>query len=169
MNQINPKPNYTGPKVEPQEPIPNRAGASRAQLTSDKASIDPQDADRKTPATRRDLVELHRRVVSMFTKLNEGLSETALRKASEDRALLGARIDEMERAVNRIEAMMRIELLPEMRAMLNEELRRHVRPRRKLVGPVLLSLVMTSAAMIGGAYFAPEIMSVIEMLSVKFL
>ncbi len=63
-------------------------------------------------AKRKDLTELHKRIVTMFTTLNQGLVDTQAAKAQEDRAQLVQRLDQVERAVNSMEGALRIELEP---------------------------------------------------------
>ena len=81
-------------------------------------------------AERADLVELHKRILTMFTTLNEGLGETQDRKAAQDRAALGARIDDLEAAVNRMEGALRIEMEPVLRDSFARVIAETARPQR---------------------------------------
>ncbi len=115
-------------------------------------------------ATQSDLVELHKRIVALFSTLNKGLSETAMAKAAQDRAELSARIDSMEEAVNSMEGVLRIELAPHIRAVFHEEME----DQRRLAKPSFWTWVMRAGLavglVLGGAFFTEEIQSLLELI-----
>lgn len=107
-------------------------------------------------ATRRDLVELHKRWVAMFATLKEGLSEKSVKKAQADRLELCERLDEVNRSVNTMEGMMRIEMTPQFRTVLNEAFEERnigVQPRR---GAFLVKLALLVAAFAAGTIYSDE-------------
>ena len=71
-------------------------------------------------ARRKDIGEFHKRIVSLFTTLNQGLGEQSAIKAAEDRAQIDARLNAMEQAVNKMEGALRIELAPLMKAVVQD-------------------------------------------------
>lgn len=107
----------------------------------------------KAFACQKDLIELHKRVVTMFATLNTGLGEQQGKKASKDREVLVARLDEMARSVNGIEATLRIELAPMIEKIVDEALAAKVTPARSLWKPLLgLFLATVSGVSIGIAF-----------------
>ena len=79
-------------------------------------------------ARRGDLVNLHQRIVQLFTTLNEGLGEMHEKHAREDREALSARIDTLEDAVNRMEGALRIEFEPVLRKALDDVVKERMAP-----------------------------------------
>ena len=82
-------------------------------------------------ASRGDLIELHNRIITMFTTLNEGLGEMQSSKAAADRTVLTARIDTLEEAVNRMEGALRIEFEPALKSALAEVMVAQAKPQRR--------------------------------------
>lgn len=107
-------------------------------------------------AERADLVELHKRILTMFTTLNEGLGETQDRKAAQDRAALGARIDDLEAAVNRMEGALRIEMEPVLRDSFARVIAETARPQRswwdRLGRAGALALLLGAGLTLGALY-----------------
>lgn len=114
-------------------------------------------AGRQPMATRRDLVELNKRLVEMLTTLNAGLSEQQTRKAEDDRRELSAKLEEMEQAVNAMEGLLRIELAPQFRMMLNESFEDHF-PRRRAAWRTWAGAAAAALAGVAvGVNFSPEL------------
>jgi paraquat-inducible protein B len=109
------------------------------------------------PVTQRDLVEFHKRVVEMFATLNKGLSETALKKASEDREEICKRVDEIEQAINSMEGLLRIELAPHIRTVLHEEMEDQRQLSRSGFGTFVTWVAAGTALLFVGAFFESEI------------
>ncbi|OED45844.1 hypothetical protein AB838_22250 [Rhodobacteraceae bacterium (ex Bugula neritina AB1)] len=104
-------------------------------------------------AAQADLAQLHKRIVQMFTTLNEGLNETQARKAAADRTALTARIDQLEEAVNRMEGALRIEFEPVLKAAVGDALTQALpKPRRRWRGTAA-ALLLAAAALAAGVYW----------------
>ncbi len=108
-------------------------------------------------ARRRDLGEMHKRLVAMVTTLNQGLGDAQIAKAAADRAELGQRLDQMERAVNSMDGALRIELEPILRTIVTDAVSANNTPRNRQPVSVFLSLVVFIAGIALGAIYAPEI------------
>ena len=109
------------------------------------------------PVTQRDLVEFHKRVVEMFATLNQGLSDTALKKAAEDREEICKRVDEIEQAINSMEGLLRIELAPHIRTVLHEEMEDQRQLSRSRFGTLVTWAAAGTALLFIGAFFESEI------------
>ena len=163
MNKVNPTSEY-GPQspiaqeikpIFPSKEQSNDDRNSAKAMAASKAPSQSQAGDE--PALKRDLVELHRRIVTMFTTLNKGLAEGSERKAAEDRAEITARLDRMEEAVNKMEGILRIEMAPQIRAIVQEELedQRLTVPSVRMVW--LGRMLMLGGALAFGVVFADQI------------
>ena len=108
-------------------------------------------------AKRKDLTELHKRIVTMFTTLNQGLVEGQTAKAQQDRVQLVQRLDEVERAINSMEGALRIELEPLIRNIVAATVSQNKNPQkisaRHWVG---LGFVLCGGIALG-AYYGPSI------------
>ncbi|MEW2915375.1 hypothetical protein AB1A62_21850, partial [Leisingera sp. JC11] len=162
------------------QPVPSKPGRDApAQATSEPASQAPPQEQQGKPvqpprlsnavlaqiatvlrqgevplAAQADLVELHKRIVEMFTTLNEGLGERQAQKAAADRAALTARIDQLETAVNRMEGALRIEFEPVLKAAVAEALAQALpRPRRRRRGLAAAALLLAAAGLAAGVYW----------------
>ena len=133
-------------------------GSRRAKA---KPKVQPKPEAPATPATKpasqRDIAELHKRMVQMFTTLNDGLTATALTKASKDREELCARLDETERAVNSMEGLLRIEFAPHIRTILQEEMDDHRRHQKRGWKGYILLFGLGAACVALGAVFSAEL------------
>jgi hypothetical protein len=110
-------------------------------------------------ARRKDLTELHKRVVTMFTTLNQGLAEGQAAKAQEDRQQLVARLDAIERGVNGMEGALRIELEPLVRNIVAASFSKIDRTGRgNSMHPVWKGLILCGAIAMG-AYFSDPILA----------
>ncbi|MFW8637138.1 hypothetical protein [Cribrihabitans pelagius] len=107
-------------------------------------------------AAQADLVALHKRIAEMFTTLNEGLGAQTTRKAAADRAALGARLDQLEAAVDRMEGALRIEFEPVLKAALAEALSDAApAPHRRWRGGLAAALLAAAALAAGAWWHAP--------------
>lgn len=177
MNKVTPKPNeFESHSVEaaPMPPIfqtvnkPEIAGMS-------KQSPQPKQAGPQKPAKRpavkgdvaskQDLVELHNRIVKMFTTLNQGLVEMSNTKAQQDREVLTAQLDKVEQSINDMEGMLRIEMAPKLRAIVQEELEDQWVMTRSRSGGRFFKFVLVALAIGAGAVFADQLTVGMEFAS----
>lgn len=160
-------------REQPLEAASVQPQAETPTLNEEKATLTVADAQllykalvmNSAPVARRgDLVELNNRIVKLFTTLNTGLGEQHMAKASEDRAALVARLDEMETSVNRMEGALRIEFEPLMRKAMEDVVSQHVSPPRRLgLMRGLLGGLMLAAMLALGAYFSDELQGLAQM------
>ena len=108
-------------------------------------------------ARRKDLTELHKRIVTMFATLNQGLVETQEAKARDDRTELVQRLDQVERAVNGMEGALRIELEPMMRNIVRAEIDRTGKNQGKNPMRAVWIAIGLAGAIALGAYYGEEI------------
>ena len=111
----------------------------------------------KDYARREDLVKMHKSLLASLRALGEGLEGRIEAKAAADRAELSGRLDEVEAAVNGMEAVLRIQLLPEIRSAVEEALdKRAPKAGRRFPAIFLwiLSVVLVGAA---GVFFADHL------------
>ncbi len=92
--------------------------ANRSEETA--PSIDNKAAAR--PATRKDLIDLHSRILKMITTMDVGLKDVADQNAKTDRQDIFRRLDSMTESVNSLEGAIRIEIAPHLQNVLNEVL-----------------------------------------------
>ncbi len=71
-------------------------------------------------AKRKDIGEMHKRIVAMFATLNQGLAESQDKKAADDRIAIERRLEAMERSIDTMEGALRIELPPMLQEMVIE-------------------------------------------------
>jgi hypothetical protein len=137
-------------------PLP---GAERSQLTQAEATeLQRMLTGGEMPLARQhDVVELHNRIVKMFTTLNEGLGGTMARKAQQDRNALSLRMDELESAVNRMEGALRIELEPMLRKVVEESVHQKVGSARFGRGRALMVVALVLTALTCGVAFHDSI------------
>jgi hypothetical protein len=134
MNQVKPKSDFQNP-------------VSAAVLTGADAQLlhSALVKGEQAIARQKDMIEMHKRFVAMFTTLNTGLGEQQSRKAAEDRAVLVEKLESMEHAVNGMEGVLRIEMAPQLERMLDDALDRREpkqNPRRFRVFWVILALIV---------------------------
>jgi len=133
MNQAHPKPKFDNP-VPSLTLTKSDAKLLHNVLLSGEHSL----------ARQQDVIELNKRIISMFKTLNLGLEEQQNNKAAQDRKVLIEKLDKMELAVNGMEGMLRIELASQLESVLESAFDRRIpkqRPRRSLLGISLLSAV----------------------------
>lgn len=143
MNQIKPTVNYAQ--------SPDRKTLTKTDATAlHKALVSGDHALSK----KSDLVELHKRMVAMFATLKDGLGEISETKAAQDREAVCTRLDEIELAMNSMEGLLRIEMAPKIRAMLNEVLE-EMKVRRERRWPRVVSTLLFLGVGLGlGAVYA---------------
>ncbi len=170
MNKVTPKPS----EFEAQSVDADALSPVLDAATQTKAADMPKQPPRANPAgpqkpgkpiapkaemaTKQDMIELHNRIVRMFTTLNQGLSESAQVKAREDRAALGERLDHMQQAINDMEGMLRIEMAPQLRVIVKEELEDQWVSERSRSGGRFFKLLMLIGAVAVGTVFADQIL-----------
>jgi len=108
-------------------------------------------------AKRKDLGEMHKRLVAMFTTLNQGISENHAAKAAEDRAQIGQRMDQMEHALNSMEGALRIELGPMLEKMVADVISKSSLSRRPHSWRSLSVAIVFVVGVALGAIFEPGI------------
>lgn len=145
MNQIPPV-NYESPKPAPTLSKKEIAIIHKMLVSGEHAL-----------SRKSDLLELHKRSVAMFATLKEGLGEINEQKAVRDRAAVIARLDEMEQSVNSMEGMLRIEMAPKLRAMLNETLDDIQNTRSRRWPRVVAMGLMLFAGLVLGAVYSDEL------------
>ena len=137
---------------------PNASESFRTQRDTETATEEDQPAKpSKQVATRSDLVALHKRMVEMFSTLSDGLGESANQKAATDRLELCDRLDEMERSVNTMEGMLRIELLPQIDGVVSAALEKRNVGNSKKFKPITLNILIAAAAICAGVYWSGTI------------
>jgi hypothetical protein len=134
----------TGPEAQDSGTSPVRENRTAAQAT-----------DR--PVRLGDLVALNRRLVELFTTLNEGLTQSATDKAAADRAALSARLDGMERTVDGLEGLLRIELDGRLRAVCEEIADRKAYARTGKRVSVLALVLALLVGLCAGVLIAPDL------------
>jgi len=109
-------------------------------------------------AQQGDLVKMHKSRVESMRRLGAGIGDQVAQDAASEREALSARIDGMERAVNGMEAVLRIQLTPEIQSMIDEALARRTQPsgRRRALRQVALA-VLVLASLAAGAMFSEEL------------
>jgi hypothetical protein len=113
-------------------------------------------------ARRKDLGDMYKRIVATLTTLDTGLTERQEARADSDRALLSARLESMETAINSVEGVLRIELEPLVRAAVDEAVAGQLgearpRGRTRALGRRALQLAALCGVLYTGAVFSGEI------------
>lgn len=125
-------------------------------------------------ASRADLIELHSRIVKMFATLTDGLSEVQARKAAEDRRSMMERIDELDKAINKIEGAIRIEMQPMITSELQDILKGSspTKPTASSGRAVLLKVMAFSGLLAvswaAGVWFQEESLALISWINSQF-
>lgn len=116
-----------------------------------------QKVPNSPPARQSDLVELHKRIVAMFTTLREGLGDQSEAKAARDRKEICERLDELEQSMNCMEGMLRIEMTPQIRSVLNEALEEcNIGVQSRWRGGFFRAVLLT-AGVVAGVVWSAEI------------
>lgn len=165
MNEIKAKADYQ-PEATASEMV-KKAAKSKHEFGSRRANGNQKSEEVAAPvagkvATQRDIADLHKRMVQMFTTLNDGLSATALAKAAKDREELCARLDETERAVNSMEGLLRIEFAPQIRSIIHEEMDDHRQHQKTGWRGAFFWMLSSAAFLTLGAVFSGELIEYYE-------
>lgn len=156
MNEIKTKPVFEAGRAASAE-APAKAGPALQLGRAENGAVKGRPTQPvAAPATRRDLVELNKKIVAMFRTLNEGLSDQASQKAAADRRALAERMDEMTDALNGMEGMLRIEIAPQFRMMLNEAFSEYL-PQRRRRHSVVMGVLLCGAGVVIGVVFSDQI------------
>ena len=138
----------TEQKPNPATPNP----ATPEPATPERRLLEALTMGENAVARRKDIGELHKRLVAMLSTLQQGLSETQANKAADDRAELVARMDQIDGAINSMEAALRIELEPKLELMVRSAFMQSVgRPPNRLFA-ALRQCVLISAALTVGVF-----------------
>jgi len=108
-------------------------------------------------AKRKDLGEMHKRLVAMFTTLNQGIGESQALKVAADRAQIDQRMDQMERALNSMEGALRIELGPMLEKMVSDVMSKNNSGRRSYSWRSLSVALVFAIGVAMGVFFEPKI------------
>ena len=111
-------------------------------------------------ARRKDLGEMHKRFVAMITTLQQGLGEAEASRASADRAAVVARLDQVERAINSMEAALRIELEPMLQQTVHDMIAQSSASRKPILRKSLMLLIAALALLAIGASYSEQIQTV---------
>lgn len=104
-------------------------------------------------AKRKDIGELHKRMITALTTMNSGLSEAQAMRVAEDRKQISEKLDEVERAINSMEGALRIELEPMLRNILIDATEQSHSPKRSLPRIIVQTLaVFTLGLGLGTTY-----------------
>lgn len=120
--------------------------ASAAQVEADLRALFQQMMEGETAlARRRDIGELHRRLLS------------AIGPAAEEARPLLNRLDSVEKSINSMEGALRIELEPMLRAIIDEAVEKRIARPAFSAGRTLLAAGLFVAGLMAGMLFAPQI------------
>lgn len=133
------------------EPMPVRP---KSELEALRLALTQGD---EALARRRDIGELHKRIVNMITTLNQGLDEKQAARFAEDKAHFVARLDQIERAVNSMEGALRVELEPLLRTMVESAVESRGTARPATARNALQWLAAGIAGIALGFVFSSEI------------
>lgn len=172
MNQLKQEPYLTGTPIQP-DSVTFR---SRQGRKSEEPKVEPQKPSPPQPestvksairpASQQDLIELHKRFVTMFTTLNEGLSDTAKARAEKDRAEMDVKIEGLETSLNSLEGMLRIELVPQIRSLIGEEISQKPPMKRQQFRRVLGVGVICAVCVFIGAEFSEQVGEVVSRIAI---
>lgn len=154
MNQVKPKSEFHGPS-----PSPKLANEPRPELTKADAQILHGALVKGDQAIARqtDIIELHKRIVAMLTTLNTGLGEQQVKKAAEDRTALVKKLEKIELGVNGMEAVLRIEMAPQLERMLDEAFARHMPKQKPLRARMLVIIAAVCTGLVIGAAYSEQL------------
>ncbi len=157
MNKINPKATYES--ADPKQPM---TGITPSQIETLQRELAKGE---NAVATQRDLIELHKRMVAMFSTLKDGLGEQHAKKAELDRSVLSARLDKMEKAVNRMEGALSIEFAPLVSAAINDALDKKAAAPQRKIWTISGGVVLAVAGLVAGAAFSGELIDLVNKTS----
>lgn len=120
-------------------------------------------------AQRTDLGDLYKRIVTMISTLDTGLSERQEAQSSKIHNLLSTRLDGVERSINEVEGAFRIEMEPMLRATVNQAIEEKLSQTdtrvRPSLGRRLIQLLILCICFYIGSLFPSEIGSIMETIS----
>ncbi|MDT8853479.1 hypothetical protein RNZ50_00225 [Paracoccaceae bacterium Fryx2] len=152
MNEINTSADFRPGQAKPAAQGA-RPAAARPEPQDLRALIAALTQGEDALARRRDLGELHKRLVAMMATLNTGLGEAQAARVREDRAELVARLDQIERAVNSMDGALRIELEPMLRGLVQEAVgNATARPSGGLFRDMRLWIIIAGAIAVGAVF-----------------
>lgn len=106
------------------------------------------------PATRKDLVDLHNRLLKMVTTMDIGLRDTASQSAAKDREEIVQRLEDMTESVDSLEGVVRIEITPYFHKALNDVFEERNIGVQSRLGSRLFGIALIGLAFAAGVYFA---------------
>lgn len=115
-------------------------------------------------AKRKDIGEMHKRIVAMFTTLNQGLAASQDKKAADDRTALERRLEAMERSVDNMEGALRIELPPMLQEMVIEATSAKISGREVLTSRTVMWAIVFCSGMAMGSLFSTNITSAVTSI-----
>lgn len=120
-------------------------------------------------AQRKDLGDLYRRIVTMISTLDTGLSERQVSCDTEIHTLLSTRLDEMAHAINEVEGALRIEMEPLLRKTVSQAIDDRLpltnRKTRPSLGYRAFQILALCTLLYLGSVFSSQIESAIEIAS----
>ena len=118
----------------------------------------PEAKRESAPARKADIIELHNRVATMLTQLNDGLVGAAEKKLELDSSKMDSRIGEMQAAIDGLEGAVRVELTPSIRELLKEEFRRQNTKKRASIFFRVFQLCVVIGLLFLGAVYSEQIL-----------
>lgn len=106
------------------------------------------------PATRKDLVDLHNRLLKMVSTMDIGLRDSASQSATKDREAIVQRLEDMTEAVDSLEGVVRIEITPYFHKALNDVFEERNIGVQSRLGSRLFAVALIGIAFAAGVYFA---------------
>jgi len=172
MNQAKQEPYLTGTPISPgRVTFRSRQGRiDQEPKVEPKKPTSPQPEPSATsairPASQQDLIELHKRFVAMFATLNEGLSDGATKRADKDRAEMDAKIEGLETSLNSLEGMLRIELVPQIRTLIGEEIGQKSPMKRRFLGRLFGIGAICAACVFIGAEYSEQVGEMVSRIAI---
>lgn len=106
-------------------------------------------------ALRRDLAEVHKRTMAALKSLRETTAaEAGARHASNDK-----RLAEIDTSLNRIEGVLRIEVGPQLRDIVDDCLDRREPGRRRIFGSVMKTATLLAVGAALGTFYGDDLLA----------
>lgn len=152
MNQKIAAPDFNTPPVSPR-PSPPAAAPEPAKDLGLPGLLAALMEGENALAKRKDIGELHKRLITALTTMNNGLSEAQAMRVTEDRKQISEKLEEVERAINSMEGALRIELEPMLRNILIDATEQSQYQKRSLPRVIFSALaVFTLGLALGTTY-----------------
>lgn len=149
MNEINTTADF---HPEPSANSTPRQAAAGQPAADMRALVVALTQGENALARRKDLGEMHKRLIAHLSQTSEGRLEAGAAQSAEDRAAILLRLDQVERAVNSMEGALRIELEPMLRATLQEIVGGNATKKPRTLPGILAALLLVAvSAGIGAA------------------